>query len=122
RAIELDPRNEGAQVEKLEALMQLGRADDARALLAELGPLALDQPRVAAIKAELEFATGPKEDVASLERRIAADPNDLDARLALARHHAHARNYEPALQELIEIVRRDRQFGDDVGRRTMIEI
>ncbi len=122
RAIELDPRNDAAQVDKLAALVQLGRYEEARAMLAALGPLALDDPRVGALRAELEFATGPEEDRSSLEQRIAADPGDLEARLALARHHAHARNYEPALQQLIEIVRRDRKFDDDAGRRMMVEI
>jgi putative thioredoxin len=121
-ALGLDPRNEQAQVDKLEALVRLGRLEEARAVLAALGPLLLDDARVGALKAELEFATGPKEDVASLQRRIDARPDDLQARLELARHHAHAKTFEPALQQLIEIVRRDRKFGDDAGRKTMIEI
>jgi putative thioredoxin len=91
-------------------------------VLDALGPLALEDARVAALRAQLEFADVPTEDLMSMERRIAADAGDLDARLKLARHHAHAGAYEPALQQLIEIVRRDRKFGDDAGRKTMIEI
>jgi putative thioredoxin len=121
-ALVLDPRNEPAQIDRLETLVKLGRLDEARDALATLGPLALGEPRVGALKAELAFATGPKGDASSLEQRIAADPDDLDARLELARHHAHARAFEPALQQLIEIVRRDRKFGDDAGRKTMVEI
>jgi putative thioredoxin len=121
-ALELDACNEPAQIDRLEALVRLGRLEEARAVLGALGPLALDDRRVGALKAELEFATGPKQEASSLEQRIAADPNDLDARLELARHHAHAKAFEPALQQLIEIVRRDRKFGDDAGRKTMIEI
>ncbi|MGH8662674.1 MAG: tetratricopeptide repeat protein [Burkholderiales bacterium] len=122
KALELDPRNEPAQVDRLEVLVKLGRLDEARAAVAGLGPLALDEPRVGALKAELEFATRPEADVASLRQRIAASPGDLDARLELARHHAHAKAFENALQQLIEIVRRDRKFGDDAGRKTMVEI
>jgi putative thioredoxin len=121
-ALDLDPRNEQAQVDKLDALVKLGRLEEARSVLAAFGPLLLDDARVGALKAELEFATGPKADLASLQRRIDASPDDLEARLELARHHAHARKFEPALQQLIEIVRRDRKFGDDAGRKTMIEI
>jgi putative thioredoxin len=121
-ALELDPRNEAARVGRLEALVRLGRADEARAVLETLGPLSLEETKVAALKAELEFASGPNEDASVLERRVEADPADLEARMQLARHRAHAREYEPALEQLIEIVRRDRKFGGDAGRKTMLEI
>src|SRR5690606_10053089 len=68
-AVGLDPRDESAQVEELEVLVQLGRLEEARDVLAGLGPLALGEARVGALKAELEFATGPKEDTASLGQR-----------------------------------------------------
>jgi putative thioredoxin len=106
----------------MEALVRLGRLDEAREVLAALGPLSLDEPVVAALRAELGFAAAPQADAAALERRIDADPSDLEARLELARHHARARSYEPALEQLIEIVRRDRKFGDDAGRKTMLDI
>ena len=121
-AVALDARNEDARIGQLEALVRLGRHDEARSVLNELSPLALEKPRAAALKAELGFAADSTVDAAALERRIAANPADLEARLELARHYAHARHYEPALEQLLEIVRRDRKFGDDAGRRTMIEI
>jgi putative thioredoxin len=121
-ALGLDPRNETAQIDKLQVLVELARLDEARALLDALGPLALNDPRVGALKASLAFSTRPTEDASALEQRIAASADDLDARLKLARHHAHAGAYEQALQHLLEIVRRDRKFGDDAGRKTMLEI
>ena len=50
-ALQLDPRNEPAQIDRLEALVRLGRLDEAREVLGALGPLALDDPRVGALKA-----------------------------------------------------------------------
>jgi putative thioredoxin len=122
RALELDARNEPARIGRLEALVRLGRHDEARTTLEALGPLALEDSNVAALKAELDFGSDPQADVPTLEQRIGTDPNDLEARLQLARHHAHARAYEPALEQLVEIVRRDRKFGDDAGRKTMVEL
>ena len=53
--------------------------------------------------------------------RVAGKPDDLQARLELADHYIGQKAWAPALEQLLEIVRRDRAFGDDVGRRTMLE-
>ena len=122
QALALDGRNEAARIDKLAALVRLGRSDEAKAALGQLHPLSLEDPRVAALKAQLAFAPGETTDSGALTARIEKNPADLEARLELARHYAHARDYEPALQQLLEIIRRDRKFGDDAGRRTMLEI
>ena len=57
-----------------------------------------------------------------LDARIAANPADLEARLELAQHCIAHKAWEPALEQLLEIVRRDRQFGDDIGRKTMLQV
>jgi putative thioredoxin len=57
-----------------------------------------------------------------LQARIAADATDLDARLQLARLLVQRQVYDDALEQLLQIVRTDRKFGDDVGRKTMLEV
>ena len=121
-AIALDPRNALAKVDRLEALVRLNRLADAKSALDELDPLTLEDPRVATLKAHIGFSSGDAIDAAALIARIAENPNDLAARLDLARHHARTGDYEPALQQLLEIVRCDRKFGDDAARKTMLEI
>jgi putative thioredoxin len=121
-ALALDPRNEAAKVDKLEALIALERTAAARALLDDLNLLTLNDPRVAILKAKLAFSDSSDEDSDALAERIRKNAKDLDARLALARQHVRAGNYEPALEQLLEIIRQDRKFGDDVGRRTMLEV
>jgi putative thioredoxin len=53
---------------------------------------------------------------------VAANGADLQARLELAQHYIAHKAWEPALEQLLEIVRTDRAFGDDVGRKTMIQV
>jgi putative thioredoxin len=122
RALELDPRNEAAKVDKLDVLVRLERIDEARALFATLHPLTLDEPRVATLKARIEFSAAGADDTATLAARIETNPDDLAARLELARQHVRAQAFEPALEQLLEIIRRDRKFGDDAGRRTMLDV
>ncbi len=121
-ALRLDPKNEAAKIARLEALLLLGHLDDARAALADLDTLSLDDPRVATLKARLEFAGDEEVDPAQLIKRIESNAEDLDARLQLARYYVRSQAYEPALEQLIEIVRTNRKFGDDIGRKMMVEV
>ncbi|HQR52964.1 MAG TPA: tetratricopeptide repeat protein, partial [Burkholderiales bacterium] len=58
----------------------------------------------------------------TLESRFAANPDDLPARLALAKACAQAKRYEAAMEHLLEIIRRDRSFENDIGLRTMLRV
>lgn len=59
---------------------------------------------------------------AELAARIGADPRDTAARRDLARVLIARADYEAALAQLLEIVRTDRSFEDEVGRKTMISV
>ena len=54
--------------------------------------------------------------------RIAADPDDLRARLDLGRTLAALGKHEDALAELLDVVRRDRHFADDGARKAMVDL
>ncbi len=53
-------------------------------------------------------------------RASSANPADGGARHALAAHHALAGDYATALAEWLELMRRDRKFGDDLARRSLL--
>jgi putative thioredoxin len=57
-----------------------------------------------------------------LEARVDLDEHDLQARLDLANLHIARQDYRPAMDQLLEIVSRDRAFGSDVGRTRLIEV
>lgn len=124
QALEADPGYEAAVLEKIDLLIELGRTPEASTLLEPLLFKARDQDRTRALQARLALQGDREggEDQAELERRVAARDDDLDARLALARRHAGLGRWSDALRLLLEIVRRDRSFGDDIGRRTMLDV
>ena len=121
KALELDPRNDLARLDLAELLIGEKRADEAETLLSDVQDNAeLDQRRDA-LRAAAGFARSsadPKE----LERRIATNPNDLEARLALAQIHAAARRYREAMEELLAIVRRDKNWHDGEARRQLVNL
>ena len=57
-----------------------------------------------------------------LELQSKTEPQDLEAKYEIALHHVVDLRYEDALDLLLFILRRDRQFRDDIGRTTMIRV
>jgi putative thioredoxin len=122
RAGETEPNNDALHADRIELLLALGRVEDAKAAAAGLGPLAGDDPRIGALVARLRFAQAGGEDAAALGARLAADPSDLQARLRLAELEVAQQRYEPALEQLLEIIRRDRKWNGEAGRKTMLAV
>ncbi len=58
----------------------------------------------------------------ALEARVAAQPDDLEARFDLASAFIARRKYAEALEQLLVIVQRDRTFREDIGRKTMLSV
>jgi putative thioredoxin len=120
----LDPNNEDVRIDSAEMLIALKEFDEARRLIDTLSPLAQMDERVKALQAKLALASeaGNVANTDELLKRIAANANDSDARLRLARQHIANTQYAEALDQLLEIVRRDRKYKDDGARKTMLQL
>jgi putative thioredoxin len=115
-----DPQHIGVRLDAAEIMLDLGEADEAQRLIGSVPDEA--DPRVPQLKARLQFLSAGSGDEAALQARIAADGNDLDARLALANLAIAGQRYEDGMEQLLEIVRRDRSFQDDIGRTTLLSV
>ncbi len=123
QAIQVDPRHEAAHLDLAEASLEASALDEARHILDAIAAKAKDTARVQALQARLQLATaGGAADLDDLKARLAADPVDLAARLALANGLALRHDYRGALENLLEIVRRDRKWQDEAGRRGMLTL
>jgi putative thioredoxin len=123
-AADLEPNNDAVQADRIGILLDLGRVPEAHAVASSLGPLAIQDSRVAQVLARLQLADTDAErsDPAELEARVLSNPDNLAARLLLAKLYAAQQRYEPALEQLLEITRRDRSFGGEAGRKSMLAI
>jgi putative thioredoxin len=100
-----------------------GALEEAKAALAMVPEAKRNDAAVAAARAAIELAeqaqaVGPLDD---LERKVAANPLDHQARLDLAVALAGQGRRKEAVDHLIEIVKRDRKWNDDAGRKQLVQ-
>ena len=119
-ASRLNPDDVGIRLDAAEIMLDLREAEEAQRLIGSVADDA--DPRVPHLKARLQFLGAAGADEMALQARIAADANDLDARLALAKLAIAGQRYEDGMEQLLEIVRRDRGFQDDIGRTTLLTV
>lgn len=118
QAIRDEPTNVTLRVELADVLARAGRTEDAESMLAGVPEDAEGRDRPAErLALRQELTQYP--DVPTLEARL-EDPRDLEARYQLAVHRLADEAYEPALDLLLEILRTDRTWEDDLGRRAML--
>ncbi|SDV50135.1 thioredoxin [Chitinasiproducens palmae] len=115
-----------ARLDLIEWLLADERYDEAREQVGKLSPKTTQgiDARFNALKTRLDAvdrsADLPGAD--ALRARIEQDPADLAARFDLANALIAASRYDEALAQLLEIVKRDRTYQDDVGRKTMLSV
>ncbi len=119
-----DPGNHLVQLDLIRILMDTGKFMEAGKVITSLPVDKRDTPEIKGILARIQFATVGEEapDQETLARDIEVGPNDCEARYQLSARYILAGNYAEALEQLLEIMRRDRRFGDDAGRKGMIAV
>jgi putative thioredoxin len=124
-ASKLEPTNEWVRVDAAEILLLQNKVDEAQPLLASLKDLdVLKDSRVAQLQAQARLAQAGSGDESEevLVAAIAANENDLEARLKLANLLVAAGRPAEGMDQLLEIVKRDRAFRDDIGRKTLLDV
>lgn len=111
--------DQAIQLDAIDLLMQLGRNDEAKQLLA--GEYSSEPDRANALRARLALADGAA-DTAEVEARLAANPADHAARLELSRAYAAQGRYREAMEAALEVATRDRFFAEGAGRKALLQL
>ena len=77
---------------------------------------------IARARAALEVADAPAADVSAEEARLAANPDDHEARFAIAQARMAAGDRDAAADELLEIIARDREWNDGAARTRFLQM
>ena len=117
------PEKDELKLDLALALLQTGAAHEAEQLLDALPANLATDDRAQRARARLGFATLLKDapPVEILEAAIASNPDDLRARHLLGAHHIASGRPEAALEQFIEMLRRDRAFDNGLPRKVLIE-
>jgi putative thioredoxin len=105
------------------ALVASGETEEAREILDSLPAELAKRPETSRARAALEVATAaPAADTAAFEQRLAANPDDHQARFELASAKMAAGNRDAAADGLLEIVQRDREWNDGAARKRFLQL
>jgi putative thioredoxin len=118
------PSQMEAALKNAEALLAAGNLDDAERQLAVIKSDPSIAARIEAVRQGIASARagdqGPAE--AELRAKLDADPADHESRLALAGLYAGQRRYQEAMDELLEILKRAKNWREGEARKQLISL
>ena len=119
-----DPANHNISIALAQTFAAMGDAESAETVLHKLPQEIQEREDVVQLLRHLHFDSLSKgmPEQAELERRLAADENDSEARFQLATLKINDQEYEPALELLLTLMRKDREYDEDAARKTMLQV
>ncbi len=126
-ALERDPANDEARFDLIKLLLQHGQVVGAKEIFEPVAARAsgpIPEPRVAAFGRYIDsvLAALGARPVEELQAAIATNKRDFDARLALAQILIAAGEFTLAMDELLEIIMRDKKWNDEAARKTYVAV
>ncbi len=123
-ALELSPDNDTARFDYLRALLQQRQWDQAREVLTPVAGKVMLDARLSACQHWLQAIdkAARARSTEALALALANNKRDFDARFELAQVHFAAQRLSEALDELLEIIMRDKAWNNELARKTYIAI
>ncbi|WP_394789128.1 thioredoxin [Rhodoferax sp.] len=127
-ALALDPSNDDARFDYVRLLTQAGHLEEAEAALQPTRkyiPLQLRFEALVQWIGALNFAADSVDDTGAtpdFDAQISANKRDFDARFGKARVLMAQGEWTASLDELLEIIMRDKKWNDEAPRKTFIAI
>ena len=105
------------------AFIAAGQVAEAKALLDGAPETIASDPAIVRARSALELAAAaqPDVDTSALEHRIAADPEDHEARYELAGALMNRGDRDAAADQLFEIIGRDRDWNEGAARKRLLQ-
>jgi putative thioredoxin len=105
------------------ALIAAGEMEEARQLLDGAPKELAEKPEITRARAALEVVSAaPAADTSAIEQRLAANPEDGEARFELANARMAAGDRDGAADALLEIIGRDRDWNEGAARQRFLQL
>ncbi len=127
-AVQTDPNNDDARFDLVKLLLEMDLDDDAKVAFAPVIAKSAGVRRLDSLNRWIKArdananVVDPQARAAELQASIAANKRDFDSRFALAQLLLAHSQFVPAMDELLEILMRDKAWNDDLARKTFIAI
>lgn len=121
QALQIEPGHPKAIAGMARLYLQNGDAERAQELLA-MAPADAKDAELDSVRAALKLAAAGASETAAQEQRLAANPDDHEARLELAKALAGRGAYDEAADHLLHIIQRDREWNDQAARKQLLEV
>ena len=127
-AVDTDPANESARFDYVKQLLNMGRDDDAKVAFAPVIAQSTTVRRFDSLKRwmnAIDFVAASAVGASAegqFDAKISANKRDFDARFDKARWLMAQQRWTEALDELLEILMRDKDWSDGLARKTYIAI
>jgi putative thioredoxin len=121
QVLQHEPENAKALGGLARVYMSAGDAERAGEVLA-MAPAGAKDPDIDSVRAALALAEAAPSETAAFEQRLAADPNDHEARFELSKALGGQGELEQAVDHLLFILERDRGWNDDAARKQLLTI
>lgn len=124
KALAEDPENATLKYNIARISANRGDYDSAQALIDSLPDEERNKDEVRELQAQIKLAKQLEDigDPNELQQRIEQDPDDLDALLKISHYLTAQGQYEAAMELLLKIMQKDREFGDDAGRKGLLDL
>jgi putative thioredoxin len=122
--LQLDPENTKAIAGMARIALSQGDAEQAREILAHAPEGKENDPDIAGVRAALELAANADSvgDDDELGAKVAADPNDLEARFAYAEALSARGDLENASEQLLTIIEKNRDWNEGAARAQLLKV
>jgi putative thioredoxin len=123
QASQLNPGNETIRLHAAEILTAQGQLEESRQLLNSLSADTKTGDRATRLAAKLNFAqAGNLADETRLREQLATQPDDMEARLQLANLLIGSGRHAAGMDELLDMIGRDRTWNEEVARKTLLSV